>query len=437
MASNNSDYSKFNRLSTTQSTAKSWDIIKATGQLFTSYGEKMWDDGETPVLYCATGTVIDVIQIKSKQYIFVLTAAHNVIRFIIDETVKAKGIWFYPTGHDPHQKAEAVLSAFHWEIFDLYDEEKRASDHDMAILVFKDKNKYFSLNGPLRFDKSKIELKDKKKDLHSGYIYGYPDESVNKLKGTNGKIQYKKDKRGERWIYDEVYTLSGQEGAAIFEQSSDGKYKIVGIHTFCNLVNQRNRGVKLDQTKIDFINEVVSRVYTAKKSNFLKIPPRKQIAPTNQQPEEKQEYKQEYKQSDKWSMDQAFITNPVIINIGISIYDKENCLNECEKDISTMNKLWNAYGYGCIYDNKNPHFTEEEFWDMMESAKDQFTNKSMNHDAFIISFSGHGDKENIWCSDYTGNGDNGKVNISEMQKFVSFPNIRGERLRYCPRIAII
>eukprot|EP01084_Bolivina_argentea_P269993 458987_1 len=101
-----------------------------------------------------------------------------------------------------------------------------------------------------------------------------------------------------------------------------------------------------------------------------------------------------------------------------------------------MNKLWTAYGYECIYDNEEiPNLTEEEFWEKMELAKTEFTNKSNKHDSFIISFSGHGDKENIWFSDY--NQCNGKVNIAEMQKFISYPYVRDQALRNCPRIAII
>eukprot|EP01084_Bolivina_argentea_P180978 312622_1 len=112
---------------------------------------------------------------------------------------------------------------------------------------------------------------------------------------------------------------------------------------------------------------------------------------------------------------EIFITNPVIVNIGISQYEEENDLEESAKDITTMNNLWNLYGYNCIYDNiDKPNLTQDEFWQIMNKAKEQFADKSNNHDSFIISFSGHGDKENIYCSDFDG--DNGKINIHDLQK---------------------
>eukprot|EP01084_Bolivina_argentea_P269418 457892_1 len=135
-------------------------------------------------------------------------------------------------------------------------------------------------------------------------------------------------------------------------------------------------------------------------------------------------------------MSETFITNPVVVNIGISEYEIENNLDDCKKDIITMNTLWRIYGYSCVYDNLDrPNLTAEQFWEIMEQAKEEFKNKCNNHDAIIISFSGHGGKDSIWFSDYFG--DEGKVNINEMQKFVSYPNIRDKTLRNCPRIAII
>eukprot|EP01084_Bolivina_argentea_P248802 416259_1 len=71
----------------------------------------------------------------------------------------------------------------------------------------------------------------------------------------------------------------------------------------------------------------------------------------------------------------------------------------------------------------------------MDKVKQEFTNKKNKHDAIIISFSGHGDKENIWFSDYDG--DDGKININEMQKYISYPFVRDKTLRDYPRIAII
>eukprot|EP01084_Bolivina_argentea_P248799 416255_1 len=70
----------------------------------------------------------------------------------------------------------------------------------------------------------------------------------------------------------------------------------------------------------------------------------------------------------------------------------------------------------------------------MDKVKQEFTNKKNKHDAIIISFSGHGDKENIWFSDYDG--DDGKININAMQTYISYPNVRGIFRDY-PRIAII
>eukprot|EP01084_Bolivina_argentea_P210515 358289_1 len=135
--------------------------------------------------------------------------------------------------------------------------------------------------------------------------------------------------------------------------------------------------------------------------------------------------------------DDIFIKNPVIVNIGVSKYKNCSPLDECGKDIDTMNKLWkNTYGYKHVFDNKGkPDLKEEEFWNIMDSARAKFANKSNKHDSIIISFSGHGDAENIYFNDYDGS--NGKVMISEMQKHVSKPNIRDKVLMKCPRIAII
>eukprot|EP01084_Bolivina_argentea_P268394 455854_1 len=132
----------------------------------------------------------------------------------------------------------------------------------------------------------------------------------------------------------------------------------------------------------------------------------------------------------------TFITNPVIVNVGISQYEIEIDLDECKKDITTMNRLWKIYGYSCVYDNLNqPNLKIDEFWAIMDKAKKQFINKSNNHDAIIISFSGHGGEESIWFSDYDG--DHGAINIDFLQEFVSYPHVIDKTLRDLPRIAII
>ena len=57
----------------------------------------------------------------------------------------------------------------------------------------------------------------------------------------------------------------------------------------------------------------------------------------------------EQKHEINYQIEEKFITNHVIINIGISIYKHTSNLKGCKSDIDTMNELWiNKYKFKTI-----------------------------------------------------------------------------------------
>ena len=66
------------------------------------------------------------------------------------------------------------------------------------------------------------------------------------------------------------------------------------------------------------------------------------------------------------------ITNPLIINLGISDYDSKQLkpLPGCKVDLITMNTLWTkTFGFKTIYQNKSPRYTSKDVWILLRKAR--------------------------------------------------------------------
>ena len=109
----------------------------------------------------------------------------------------------------------------------------------------------------------------------------------------------------------------------------------------------------------------------------------------------------------QFKIEDQYITNPVIINIGIFKYDYHHQLSACSNDVKTMNNLWrNIYGYDhdAIFSNKKPYLTQNDFWDIIRDAKEKLNqNRGTKYNSLIISMSCHGTVDMILTSEHNPN----------------------------------
>eukprot|EP01084_Bolivina_argentea_P180595 312022_1 len=90
-------------------------------------------------------------------------------------------------------------------------------------------------------------------------IYGYPVDSKGMLMGSKGAAKISKDNIGE-WEY-KIHTFPGESGSALYVWNGDeDKFRIYGIHTFGDVVQQVNIGVKLNEEHYNWISDTIEKV---------------------------------------------------------------------------------------------------------------------------------------------------------------------------------
>eukprot|EP01084_Bolivina_argentea_P020045 37315_1 len=86
-------------------------------------------------------------------------------------------------------------------------------------------------------------------------IFGYPVKMKGQLMGQIGKAKQDAHNTGY-WKYSDIHTYPGQSGSALYKETDNGEaYNVYGIHIFGGTDKQSNRGVKINDDKIEWIQK--------------------------------------------------------------------------------------------------------------------------------------------------------------------------------------
>lgn len=251
------------------------DIMKCIGIIQTDfYGKHPISD--TFFFRESTGTVFSI----NGKYAYIITSARAVvqeddegdkkypleIRFVRQVSNSEERI-AYPGGVIAYP-AE-IIAIHHKYVF------KHNDQNDLAIIRFKDIDHFYHnlfIKNSLDID---LFCSDDIDDEESGIIYnlyGYPTRSDINSKENYGELYgmrapsfgikhemelyVKKNRKGTKFIYNAIeISQGGFDGAALFIDRVDGKFKIVGVHT--DTGSQQNYGVALNRDKITWLNQSI------------------------------------------------------------------------------------------------------------------------------------------------------------------------------------
>eukprot|EP01084_Bolivina_argentea_P287765 493788_1 len=219
-------------------------IQKCIGQICISY------DGDDNEYRYGTGTTYKHLNGK---YYLVITCAHNLVHFddIKNKKQTAKKLFYLPNGV---QDQKNRLKCIDWMAHEQYNARMDHCPYDIGMILCHDPKKYYqkqklNINEFIRIDKTN------KNHLKRCYIYGYPVKCEGLLMGKRGML----NKEQDEWKY-RINTYGGQSGSALYKvkelDDDNDMFTIYGIHTFGNIKQNINRGVYLDQTRIEWIKNI-------------------------------------------------------------------------------------------------------------------------------------------------------------------------------------
>eukprot|EP01084_Bolivina_argentea_P077633 140858_1 len=214
--------------------------------------------------YYGTGTTCK--HLGGKYYV-VLTCAHNLLR---KKDQPATQLFYLPKGKniseederkEKNMQKEMRLQCIKWQYYDKYNPDMMHCQNDIGIILCYDARKYYK---KLKLDEDINDIIDiafskNKKKLKYCNIYGYPVDCPGILMGSKGSAKRSKDNVGE-WEY-KIHTFPGESGSALYVWNDDEeKFRIYGVHTFGDVVQQINIGVKLTEEHYNWINNTIEQV---------------------------------------------------------------------------------------------------------------------------------------------------------------------------------
>eukprot|EP01084_Bolivina_argentea_P035108 65123_1 len=302
-------------------------IIQCIGQVLSCFEQDDKDD-----ITKFTGGTGTIIKRLDQNYVAILTCAHNVAKAVLkvddnndndddsddndddsndndadsdedeDEPLQEPTkMYFLPDSYDKDKSiSNKKLKCVKWRYHKDFDPLANSDPYDLAVVICKDKQKYYA---NIDFASFIIEKYDKKK-IPNSEIYGFPIQHVdptNYLHGGSGAVKMmktgKKGAKVKKYMY-KINTYPGHSGAAIFTPIVDksnelvirkymrdaqlldnfnssaydkdtiltinlyycARFCIYGVHVYGDVNAQVNWGVKFDQDKIKWIKTSIEEM---------------------------------------------------------------------------------------------------------------------------------------------------------------------------------
>eukprot|EP01084_Bolivina_argentea_P282879 484335_1 len=226
------------------------DIQKCIGQITISF------DGSENTYRYGTGTIYKHLGGK---YYLVITCAHNLVYFddIKNGKEKAKKLFYLPNGV---QDQNNRLVCIDWIAHKDYNARIDHCENDIGIILCYDAKKYYKKNNINVNESIRIDtcIKDKIKRCK---IFGYPVKCEGQLLGKEGTAT--KDNNYNEWKYSNINTYPGHSGAALYklqELDDVDVFIIYGIHIFGNMQQNINRGVYLNNNRLEWIENTENKM---------------------------------------------------------------------------------------------------------------------------------------------------------------------------------